>query len=239
MKRLTRLMLFSSVLIFGCDDKKIEREYYEKGILKEEVTIKAGKRHGVSVEYYEDGKMKSRIEYSCGVRHGKSQRYYPDGRLAEEFYFRNDKYFGVNKFYRQDGKLEIREYDSLGRVIDRINYLQDGRIDYEQTMPVFLANRDTFLLGEVVTFRARLVNADPWIYNEGQLLHTSGFKETGAPKDTLRITTGSNDKWIQFQFTADKTGNDTIFASLVFKIPTDTVASLRELYNLEYIIYVR
>ena len=55
----------------------INKEYYEHGIIKEEISYKDGKLNGVSKEYYENGSLKSESTFKDGVLDGKVIEYYP------------------------------------------------------------------------------------------------------------------------------------------------------------------
>ena len=55
----------------------INKEYYENGIIKEEISYKDGKLNGVSKEYYENGSLKSESTFKDGVLDGKVIEYYP------------------------------------------------------------------------------------------------------------------------------------------------------------------
>ena len=55
----------------------INKEYYENGIIKEEISYKDGKLNGISKEYYENGSLKSESTFKDGVLDGKVIEYYP------------------------------------------------------------------------------------------------------------------------------------------------------------------
>ena len=55
----------------------INKEYYENGIIKEEISYKDGKLNGVSKEYYENGFLKSESTFKDGVLNGIVIEYYP------------------------------------------------------------------------------------------------------------------------------------------------------------------
>ena len=54
----------------------INKEYYENGNIKEEISYKNGKLNGVSKEYYENGSLKSESTFIDGVLNGKVKEYY-------------------------------------------------------------------------------------------------------------------------------------------------------------------
>ena len=48
----------------------INKEYYENGNIKEEISYKNGKLNGVSMEYYENGSLKSESTFKDGLLNG-------------------------------------------------------------------------------------------------------------------------------------------------------------------------
>ena len=66
-----------TVLIEMPEGNGINKEYYENGTIKEEVSYGNGKLHGIFKEYYEDGSLKSEGNYNNGVMDGIVKEYYP------------------------------------------------------------------------------------------------------------------------------------------------------------------
>ena len=66
-----------SVLVEMPEGSGINKEYYENGIIKEEISYKDGKLNGISKEYYENGSLKSESTFKDGVLHGIVIEYYP------------------------------------------------------------------------------------------------------------------------------------------------------------------
>ena len=58
----------------------VNKEYYENGTLKEEVSYNNGKLNGIFKEYYEDGSLKSEGNYNNGVLDGIVKEYYPTSK---------------------------------------------------------------------------------------------------------------------------------------------------------------
>lgn len=54
----------------------MNKEYYENGILKEEISYKDGKLDGIYKEYYENGSLKSQSTFKNGVLDGSVIEYY-------------------------------------------------------------------------------------------------------------------------------------------------------------------
>ena len=73
---LTSLVDFTE-LVEMPEGSGINKEYYENGIIKEEISYKDGKLNGVSKEYYENGSLKSESTFKDGVLDGKVIEYYP------------------------------------------------------------------------------------------------------------------------------------------------------------------
>ena len=66
-----------TVLVEMPEGNGINKEYYENGTIKEEVSYGNGKLHGIFKEYYEDGSLKSEGNYNNGVMDGIVKEYYP------------------------------------------------------------------------------------------------------------------------------------------------------------------
>jgi len=58
------------------EENGVNKEYYENGTLKEEVSYSNGKLNGIFKEYYEDGSLKSEGNYNNGVLDGIIKEYY-------------------------------------------------------------------------------------------------------------------------------------------------------------------
>ena len=56
----------------------INKEYYENGIIKEEMSYKDGKLNGIFKEYYENGSLKSKGTFKDGALDGEVKEYYPE-----------------------------------------------------------------------------------------------------------------------------------------------------------------
>ena len=66
-----------TVLVEMPEGNGINKEYYENGTIKEEVSYSNGKLNGIFKEYYEDGSLKSEGNYNNGVMDGIVKEYYP------------------------------------------------------------------------------------------------------------------------------------------------------------------
>ncbi|MDP7028224.1 MAG: hypothetical protein QF380_07445 [Candidatus Marinimicrobia bacterium] len=66
-----------TVLVEMPEGNGINKEYYEDGTIKEEVSYSNGKLNGIFKEYYEDGSLKSEGNYHNGVMDGIIKEYYP------------------------------------------------------------------------------------------------------------------------------------------------------------------
>ena len=58
----------------------VDKEYYENGMLKEEVSYSNGKLNGFFKEYYENGSLKSEGNYKNGVLDGLIKEYYSNSK---------------------------------------------------------------------------------------------------------------------------------------------------------------
>ena len=65
------------------DGKGVLKEYYENGVIKEEVSYKNGKLNGVFREYFEDGALQSEGYYKNGYLNGVIKEYYSISDIEE------------------------------------------------------------------------------------------------------------------------------------------------------------
>ena len=58
----------------------INKEYYENGIIKEEVSYSKGKLNGIFKDYFGDGSLKSEGNYNNGAIDGIVKEYFPTSK---------------------------------------------------------------------------------------------------------------------------------------------------------------
>lgn len=106
----------------------LQKNYYEDGKIKNEVTYVDGKRTGPARQFYTTGKLESEITYKDNQKDGPSKWYYEDGILYQEVTFVQGKKHGEEKKYHNTGKLMARLYWDNGRVLPGLKeYDFDGK----------------------------------------------------------------------------------------------------------------
>lgn len=83
----------------------IMKEYYENGILSDEVMMVNDLENGLSQEYYPNGALKQKGFYSGGKLEGTARVFYEDGKLKDLGNFKNGKKEGVWKRFDESGAL--------------------------------------------------------------------------------------------------------------------------------------
>lgn len=145
------------ITIIGCTSN-IERSYYDNGQIKEKVSLKNGKPHGMFCTYYENGRLESKCYFNEGLRQGKGIFYYPNGVIYQIVYYHND-IIVKSATFRKDGSLEIvKEYNHKGQMINYNFYLDSGKVDPDpfKKNPLFISENDTVKKGELYRAEIRL-----------------------------------------------------------------------------------
>jgi len=95
----------------------VQKNFYEDGRLKNEVTYVDGRRDGPARQYYAHGQAESEITYKNNVKDGPSKWYYEDGILYQEVTFKAGKKHGLEKKYHNTGKIMAELYWAEGEVL--------------------------------------------------------------------------------------------------------------------------
>ncbi len=156
------ICILGTLTIFLLIRYKMKRavSYFNSGQLKHEVFLKDGKPEGLGIVYFESGKVQSRTYWKNGKKHGRSVVYYENGNLYQENDYKDDV-CQISREYTEDGNLiEMRVYDSLGRIFDYYIYNKDGSRNFarETKDPIFIREKDTVNLGENYKAWIRLGN---------------------------------------------------------------------------------
>lgn len=132
----------------GSNNKKngIVKQYRAGNILKNEISVKDGKRHGVSKNYYKDGKsVHQLIEYKMGKKHGEAITYYENGSIYQTTPYVEGNIHGVRKKYRQNGELLAEIPYNNGLPCKGLKeYLLDGTVKKQYPKIVF-STKDNLL----------------------------------------------------------------------------------------------
>jgi hypothetical protein len=94
-----------------------QKNYYEDGKIKNEVSYVDGRRDGAAKQYYTNGQAESEISYKDNVKDGPSKWYYEDGILYQEVTYRSGKKHGIEKKYHNTGKLMAELFWTDGEVL--------------------------------------------------------------------------------------------------------------------------
>jgi len=111
---------------------KIEKEYYESGVLKLETPFTEGIRHGQTRGYYENGNLEYEIFFVKGVKNGVEKGYYKSGRIHHEMPYVDDKVDGIEVGYYEDGTIQYEMSCVNGKQngVEK-SYYENGTIEYE------------------------------------------------------------------------------------------------------------
>jgi antitoxin component YwqK of YwqJK toxin-antitoxin module len=106
---------------------RLEKEYYDNGILKSETPYLEGIKHGVVKEYYKSGTIQSETTYSNRLLNGPAKKYDENGKLTIETPWVDGKITGVVKHYYPNGVVQSETFFSENyQVGDPTLYDVDG-----------------------------------------------------------------------------------------------------------------
>lgn len=78
---------------------------YRDGYLYSEVTLKNGKKNGLSVRYYPGGGINTQLFYKDGIKVDTSKWFYTNGKIYRETPYKQGKIHGIQKKYHKDGSV--------------------------------------------------------------------------------------------------------------------------------------
>jgi len=157
------IIIFLLIVFIKCTERNSEKEYFENGNLKYEVTLKGGLREGLLTEYYENGNIYSKSMWKQGKLNGPTKIYYKNKSLRQESQYKDGSIVGVSKIYSEDGKLKEKQFfDSLGNLVDYTKFLSNGdkNNSIESKKPIFIGNKDTVSIGEKIELKVLLGNQE-------------------------------------------------------------------------------
>ena len=76
---------------------------YRDGYLYSEVTLKNGRKNGLSVRYYPGGGINTQLFYKDGIKVDTSKWFYTNGKIYRETPYKHGKIHGIQKKYHKDG----------------------------------------------------------------------------------------------------------------------------------------
>jgi len=107
---------------------KVEKTYYDNGILKTETPWSDGVIYGVVKDYYEDGTIKSEAALAHKRLNGLTKQYDKNGKIVSETPYVDGAIMGVVKHYYPNGVLESEtSYYENNQVGDPVLYDVDGK----------------------------------------------------------------------------------------------------------------
>lgn len=163
----------------------VQKNYYEDGKIKNEVTYVDGRREGPARQYYTNGQAESEITYKNNVKDGPSKWYYEDGILYQEVTFRNGKKQSVEKKYHNTGKIMAELYWADGEALPGLKEYDYNGKELRQPYPVIEGSK---------TLSIKLSNgdekADYYIgsLEEGQSLTAAGLSPLPKNKGVAQYT---------------------------------------------------
>ena len=106
---------------------KVEKSYYDNGIIKNETPYLDGMIYGVVKDYYEDGVIKSEASLSHKRLNGLTRTYDKNGKISTETPYQDGAIMGVVKHYYPNGVIESEtSYYENNQVGDPTLYDIDG-----------------------------------------------------------------------------------------------------------------
>lgn len=106
----------------------LQKNYYDDGTLKNEVTYVAGKRNGPARQFYKNGKPESEINYKDNKKDGPSKWYYEDGLLYQEIsYLDGQKHGKEIKYHNNRRKMAELDWKNDEPLAGLIEYDYNGK----------------------------------------------------------------------------------------------------------------
>jgi hypothetical protein len=134
----------------------IQKSWYRNGLLREEMPLRNGQRHGVARVWHKNGRLASEERYANGLLHGVCRQWSESGRLLGKY--RTVQGTGVQRAWHDNGKLQMELSTVRGEFCGRSrSWLSDGT-----------------LLSDDIYLRGKLVSADEY--------RAAAAKDTSLPK---------------------------------------------------------
>ena len=121
-----------------------QRHFYRTGLLREEIPLRNGRRHGVRRTWHKNGVLASEEPYVNGLLHGICRQWDEAGRLLGKY--RMMRGTGIQRAWHENGQLQMEVSTVRGEFSGRNRiWLRDGT-----------------LLSERFYLRGRVVSADEY-----------------------------------------------------------------------------
>ena len=117
------------------DDKKsvfevkttIQRYFYRTGLIREEIPLRNGQRHGVARTWHRNGQLASEEPYRNGLPHGVCRQWDEAGRLLGKY--RMLRGTGIQRAWHDNGRLQMEVSTVRGEFCGRNRiWLRDGTL---------------------------------------------------------------------------------------------------------------
>ena len=204
---MNKRIVYIVLLLYSCQhNESTQKEYYDDGILKSEVSLINGSRHGVSKYFDLNGKLETLERWKHGKLDGITELYFSSGKVKKEILYVGDtinndfyrEYYEngqlkvdrnlssrITKFYYSNGHLMEKQLRNVGdSVVDFVKYNQFGVIRDDIILNSFLDfSEDTIKIGkkleiDVNNNSAEFINSDliVSIYNHKKLVVSDTVK---------------------------------------------------------------
>jgi len=122
----------------------IQKSWYRNGLLREQMPLRNGHRHGVARVWHKNGRLASEERYADGLLHGVCRQWSEAGRLLGKY--RMVQGTGVQRAWHDNGKPQMELSTVRGEFCGRSrSWLSDGT-----------------LLSDDIYLRGKLVSADAY-----------------------------------------------------------------------------
>ena len=105
----------------------IQRHFYRTGLLREEIPLRNGRRHGVARTWHRNGVLASEEPYRNGLPHGICRQWDEAGRLLGKY--RMVRGTGIQRAWHDNGQLQMEVSTVRGEFCGRNRiWLRDGTL---------------------------------------------------------------------------------------------------------------
>jgi hypothetical protein len=105
----------------------IQKHFYRTGLLREEIPLRNGRRHGVNRTWHRNGVLASEEPYQNGLAHGICRQWDEAGRLLGKY--RMERGTGIQRAWHDNGQLQMEVSTVRGEFCGRNRiWLRDGTL---------------------------------------------------------------------------------------------------------------
>ncbi len=187
----------------------VVKNYDDDGRLIATITIKDGKRNGITTTFYKDGTISTESNYINNVKTGVEKKYYENGAVYRTRQILNGKLNGEEKRFYRDGQLMTRlTYKDNLPANDLQEYYQSGNLikNYPRLLVRIIRNRD-YEKQKLIQFYFE-DKSNPVQFYEGKLIEGKYFDNSASP---LPVRNGYGELVVYNNFT----GKITVSAKMI------------------------